>query len=384
MRKAHLRSTLTSTRTSRPWPNALKQISEATESLVAAAATRVVAVDGRDRVNASGFIFAPGIVVTAEEALDRDDDIEITFADGKTASATLVGRDSSTDIAVLRYDAAVAAEAFAIAPTPKAGGLVVAVGRSGKTTTAAFGAIAAVGDSWRSMEGGLIDVFLRIDVALTYAAEGGALVDVDGRLVGMPVFGPRRRVIAIPGATIKRIVDQILAKGSISRGYVGVGVQPVNLETSGEKSARGAVVVSLDKTGPAKSAGILLGDILERWDGEPLGGPRGLVDRLGPDSVGRKVTLGIVRGGKNHRPLLDGSGAAEELSDRRSEPGAGADRDRLLPGRPGPPRPVGRRNRPLPRFPRRRQPGDGRPPRHRPSRRALPRRPSLHRGPSRP
>jgi len=280
--------------------NILKQFSEATESLVAAAAARVVSVDGRDRRGSSGLIYARGIVVTAEEALERDDAIEITLPDGKTTSATLVGRDSSTDIAVLRYDASDAPEALAIAPAPKAGGLVVAVGRSGKTTTAALGSIGAVGDSWRSMEGGLIDTFLRVDVGLTATAEGGALVDTDGRLVGMPVFGPRGRVIAIPGATIKRIVDQIVAKGSISRGYVGVGVQPVNLGEAGDKPSRGAVVVSLDKNGPAKAAGILLGDILERWDGEPLGGPRGLVDRLGPDSVGRKISLGIVRGGKNH------------------------------------------------------------------------------------
>src|SRR5262245_36824478 len=112
--------------------NILKQLSDATEALVAAASARVVAVDGRDRTNSSGFVYAPGIVVTAEEALERDDGIEITLADGKTVSATLVGRDSSTDIAVLRYDAADSVEPFAIAAAPKAGGFVVAVGRGNK------------------------------------------------------------------------------------------------------------------------------------------------------------------------------------------------------------------------------------------------------------
>lgn len=270
----------------------LKGFSDAVSSTVEATATRIVAVHGRDWGGSSGIIVKPGVAVTAEEALDRDEEIELTLPDGGKVKATLAGRDPSTDVAVLRFESRADLEAPTPAPQVKAGSLVISVGRREGGPIAALGIVAFAGEAWRSSQGGEIDALIRADLALPRQSEGGALVDAEGNLIGMAVFGPRRRVLAIPTATLLRAAERILAHGSVARGYVGVGVQPVK---AGD--GRAAIVVSLDPEGPAQKAGVLLGDILQSWNGETISGPRGLVNRLGPDSVGATVELGLVRGG---------------------------------------------------------------------------------------
>jgi S1-C subfamily serine protease len=136
---------------------------------------------------------------------------------------------------------------------------------------------------------------------LSPAAEGGALVDTRGRVVGMAVLGPRRRVLAIPTATIDRAVDQLLAKGHVFRGYLGAGLQPVRLaRPAGDApygGGRGILVVSLDPDGPTASAGLMVGDIVTAWNGTPVDRVREVMRLLGPDSVGQAVDLGVLRGG---------------------------------------------------------------------------------------
>jgi S1-C subfamily serine protease len=270
----------------------LVQLSEGLEELVKTVSTRVVAVHGRDRLTSSGLIIQRGVVVTAEETVERDDDLRIGLPDGQSVPATLAGRDPSTDVAVLRYEAAEGPDPLPVAPAAGAGAMVVAVGRA-MSVSAGLGILASVGEAWRSSLGGMIDARIRVDLALSRSAEGGALVDVQGRLVGMPVFGPWRRVIAIPASTILRTAERILSHGSVSRGYVGIGVQPVDID-----DGRASIITSVDPGGPAGKAGFLLGDIVTRWNGEALRGPRALVDHLGPESVGTEVELGIQRAGK--------------------------------------------------------------------------------------
>ena len=274
--------------------NAFKALSDATAAIVDGVAANLVSVHGRAWGGSSGIVVKPGIAVTAEEALDKDDDIEITRPDGKRVPATLVGRDSSTDVAVLRFEGGGPTTPI-VAAQPKTGSLMIAVGRGPSGPLAALGMVAFVGDAWRSSEGGEIDAMIRLNVNLPRPSEGGALVDADGALIGMAAFGPRRRVIAIPTATVLRSVDRIVEHGTVVRGYVGVGVQPVE---AGGEGKRAAMVVGLDDDGPAKRAGLLLGDILMTWNGEPIAGARGLVSRLGPDSVGKTIEIGVVRAGK--------------------------------------------------------------------------------------
>jgi S1-C subfamily serine protease len=273
----------------------LRDFSDATASLVESASRSVVAVHGREWGQAAGIILKPGVIVTAEEALDKDDEIEVTLPDGARAKATLAGRDPSTDVAVLRVEGNAAAEPPAAAAVPRPGSLVLSLGRSGADSIVALGVIAHAGPAWRSSQGGEIERMIQVDIRLARAAEGGPLIDAAGGLVGMAVFGPRRRVIAIPQATIVRAAEQILAHGSVSRGYIGVSVQSVRVE--GGDEGRGAMVVGLDPEGPAKQAGLLLGDIILTWDGEAVSGTRSVVHRLGPGTVGQSVRLGLSRGG---------------------------------------------------------------------------------------
>ena len=284
-------------------PQAALQLSHHFASIVAAASRSVVAVHGRGRRPSSGIIWQPGLVVSAEETVERDAEITLTLPDGSRVEASLAGRDSSTDIAVLRFAGAATAAstpfvANAIAADVRPGHLAVAVGRADGDVLAALGIVSLAGPAWRSSAGGLIDARLRIDARLPVAAEGGALVTADGALIGMSVFGPRSSVLAIPTATIERTVQAIKDRGHIARGYLGVALQRVPIPAGeGAETRRAAMVVSLDPTGPAKTAGILQGDIIVGFAGVPVTGLRSLYQRLGPDMVGQRLSVELIRAG---------------------------------------------------------------------------------------
>lgn len=269
----------------------LTMFSDSLAALTERAAAGVVGVRGGGRWPTSGILWRPGIVVTAEEALERDDGIEIVAADGTKHAATLVGRDPSTDVAVLRVDGlSQPAAALGDASRLRAGNIVLAVGRHELGAVAASGIVAVAGGAWHSRRGGTIDHFIRLDLRLAPAAEGGALVSTKGEVLGMAVTGPRRRALAIPRSTIDRVTDQLLAKGRIPRGYLGAGLRPV-------AQPAGVLAISLDPEGPAAKAGLLVGDIVTSWNGQPVTRVREVMHYLTPESVGSKVELGLVRGG---------------------------------------------------------------------------------------
>ncbi|MBV9970765.1 MAG: serine protease, partial [Xanthobacteraceae bacterium] len=223
-------------------------------------------------------------------------ELALTLADGRRVEATLVGRDPSTDIAVLRFAGETPSIARGSVTELRPGHVAIAVGRAGADVIAAFGIVALAGGPWHSSHGGKIDARLRFDLRLTPSAEGGALVTPDGQLIGMAVYGPRRRVLAIPAATIARVVATIKDKGHVARGYLGVSLQSVPVR-EGDHHRRGAMVVTIDPAGPAHAGGLKQGDIIVAVDGEPVSGVRGVYQRLGPDSVGRRATIELLRAG---------------------------------------------------------------------------------------
>jgi S1-C subfamily serine protease len=163
--------------------------------------------------------------------------------------------------------------------------------------------VATAAGPWQSMRGGSIDSLLRIDMRLDPRAEGGMVVDAEGALLGMPVFGPRRRTLVIPMATIERVAPKLLAEGRIRRGYLGLGLQPIRLDealaqANGLPGRRGIMVISLDPSGPARAGGVHVGDIIISVDGEAVAGMRGLHARLTPESVGKAAVLKVVRAGQ--------------------------------------------------------------------------------------
>jgi S1-C subfamily serine protease len=278
--------------------NPLAAFSDHAAQHVEHVAASVVAVHGGGRRSTSGVHWRSGIIVTAEEALERDEDLKLTLPGGRLVEAALVGRDPTTDVAVLRFQPdGLATAQTADAALLRAGHVVLAVGSHQGAPLAALGMVAVAGGPWHSLRGGTIDSLIRLDLSLTSAAEGGALIDAQGRVAGMAVLGPRRRALAIPTATIDRAVDQLLAKGHVFRGYLGAGLQPVRLPTGAQPGGRGILVVSTDPEGPAARAGLLVGDIVTAWDGKPVDRVREVMRALGPDSVGQTVDLGLLRGG---------------------------------------------------------------------------------------
>ena len=205
-----------------------------------------------------------------------------------------VGRDPSTDVALLRIDQADLAPVSLTPAFPTAGMLAIAVGASGGTPTAALGLVSRSAGSWRSLRGGEIDARIDLDLGLPRGAEGGLVFDAESRAIGMAVFGPRRRVLVIPATTIERVAAKLESHGRILRGYLGVGLHPVTVEGSEES---GAMIMTIDPKGPANAAGVLQGDIIVTWNGEPVRYIRSLLRTLGPDSVGQEVALGLKRGG---------------------------------------------------------------------------------------
>src|SRR5258708_3623173 len=239
--------------------------------------------------------------------------IAVTLTHGQRLAASLVGSDPSTDVAVLRSrpdgpPVAQPGAAAALRPGP----LVLPIGRHEGGPIASHGVAGFVGGAWQSQRGGTIDHLLRLDLNLSPAAEGGALVDTAGRVLGMTVLGPRRRALAIPASTVDRAVDQLLAKGHVARGYLGAGLQRVRV--GGDAGERGVLVVAIDPGGPAARAGLLVGDVITRWNGAAVTRVREIMRLLSTDSVDTAVGLRPVPGGppptpglsSRHRPPRDG------------------------------------------------------------------------------
>lgn len=283
----------------------LAALSDDLATAVERAGRSVVAIHARRRIPSSGLVWRPGVVVTASHTVTRDEDISLTLPDGSTAPATLAGRDETTDLAVLRTDAAgllpaERAETSAL----RAGNLVLAVGRPGAALTASLGVVSAVGAEWRTWQGGRIDRFVRLDLAIYDGFSGGPLVEAGGRVLGINTSGLARGMpLTIPASTVDRVADQILAGGRLGRGYLGLASQAVRLPEALRQALKltgdfGLVVVNVEPGGPAERGGVLLGDILVALDGMPVTDPRDVLAALTPERVGQAIKARVLRGGQ--------------------------------------------------------------------------------------
>lgn len=265
----------------------------------------VVAIHARHRVPSSGIHWEKGVAVAADHTVKRDEDIQISLPDGRTVAATLAGRDPSTDIAVLKFDdGRLAPPEVGDSSSLRVGNLVLAVSRTeGNHLGASFGAISAAGGAWRTWRGGQIDQFLRLDVAIYVGFSGSALVDPQGRVVGLNTSGLARGLaMAIPPSTVNRVVQDLLSKGHVSRGFLGIGMHPVRLpedlrERLKLSAETGAILVSVEPDGPAGQAGLMLGDVLLALDGQPIRDTDDIQAHLGPENIGKAVAASVLRGG---------------------------------------------------------------------------------------
>ena len=263
------------------------------------AARAVVGVNGRRRFGSTGVHWRPGLVVTADHTVEMDEDVTISTGDGRTLAATVAGRDPAIDLAILRVDAAGLTVADIVATPPRVGHIVLAVGRGPR---ASWGVISAVGDGARRRP--TAGELLSLDLTLYPGFSGGPLVDARGHVVGVTTSGAERHLqVAIPAATVDRMVDELLRRGHLPRAYFGVGTQQVQLgETLRARLATeqrtAVIVVDVQPESPAARAGLLVGDIIVALGGTPVGEPTDLRAVLRPQRVGETLAVSVVRGGE--------------------------------------------------------------------------------------
>jgi len=269
----------------------------------------VVAVNARWRNASSGVIWRNGVIVTADHTIRREEEIRVTLPDGRSAAAELAGRDPGTDVAVLKVELADAPIARPSAPDSiKTGNLALAIGRSEQTgVNAAMGVVSNASGPWHTWRGGKLDRFLRLDIGLYPGISGAAVVDAEGKLIGVATAGlSRTSLLAIPAATIDRVTDELLRQGHIARGYLGVGLQPIPLpehlrtklkSAKGGLAEGGLIVLSVEPDGPAGQAGVLIGDVLVTLDGTSVMGTDDVQEFLSGDRVGKELTASLLRGG---------------------------------------------------------------------------------------
>jgi len=279
----------------------LQDLSQGMAGLVEQSDAKVVRVDARQRLSGSGVIWsAEGLIVTSNHVVEREDQIQIGLADGKTLDATLVGRDPGADIALLRVNASgLSAATWVDGGELKVGHLLLALGRPGNRIQATLGIASALGGQWRTPAGGEIDHYLQTDVVMYPGFSGGPLVAADGRFAGVNTSALVRGVsMAIPSATIQKVVETLVAHGHVPRGYLGIGIQPVRLAATlqtlvGQET--GLMVMSVESE---SQANLVQGDVLVKLDGAPIRHVDELQVLLSGDRVGKTVEGQVIRGGQ--------------------------------------------------------------------------------------
>src|SRR5579872_5321067 len=205
----------------------LGQFSNALAARAEAAKNVVVAIRLARERHVTGLLWQSGVVVTSEQALPRRDEFEFVAPNGAILSATVAGRDSSTNIAILKPAAPVASPAIA-AGEARTGAVALAIGADGTGgASARLGLVNLAGPEWHSRRGGLIDRRIVLDIELASREEGGPVFDAAGLCLGMSTFGPRGKVIVIPHATLARVVPQLIKEGHVARGWLGVALHAV-------------------------------------------------------------------------------------------------------------------------------------------------------------
>ena len=276
----------------------LLDLSDQLAAAVQRAGQSVVAVHGRPRVASTGIHWRPGLIVTANHTLQADEDLTVTSPAGESARVTVVGRDPSLDIAILRAnDSAVPVADVGDSDAVRVGHMVLALGAGPR---ASWGVISAIGAA--SSRGAESDVF-SLDLRLYPGFSGGPLVDARGSVVGVNTSGASRHLhLAIPANAVNRVVDAVVRHGRVPHAYLGVSTQQIPLpEGVGAGGAAGrdrAVIVVEVQPGSPAAAGLLVGDVILSLDGVAITDPLDLRGALRPERIGQRVTASVLRAGR--------------------------------------------------------------------------------------
>jgi len=285
---------------------AFQQLSDALAATIEAVSPGVVRVEARRRLPATGIVWTrDGIIVTAHHVIERDDNIRLGLHGGETVTAALVGRDPTTDLAVLRATTQELIPPVWAEPDGallRLGHLALALGRPGRSVQATLGMVSVRGESWRTPAGGFMDHYMQTDIVMYPGFSGGPLVNAAGQVVGLNSSALLRGLsLTVPVATVRRVVEVLLAHGKIRRGYLGVSTQAVRLPAILQEPLQqetGLLVMTVEPNSPAEQGGLLLGDVLVAMDGTPVRHPDDLLTCLSADRIQAAVLVRLVRGGQ--------------------------------------------------------------------------------------
>ena len=305
--------------------NPLVVLSNAMADAVERAGSATVMVNARRRMPASGVLYAPSLVLTADHVVETDDEIKVGLPNGEEVSATLAGRDPGSDLALLRLASSVSETATPVTGETRVGQLALALGRpSSSGIQASLGIVSAIGSAVRVIrEGGpehaghpwgrhrhkgktsqVAEQFIRTDAIPYPGFSGGPLIDANGHIIGLNTSGLVRGMsLAIPVARAWQIAASLDQHGSVKRGYLGIRSQPVPLTADlqsalGREQATGLLLIWVEEGSPAAKGGLLVGDTLVGLAGDPVSDPEELQISLSGDVVGQPTEIEVLRGGK--------------------------------------------------------------------------------------
>jgi serine protease Do len=287
---------------------------------------------GKEVITGQGsgfFITQDGYAVTNNHVVQNAENVTVTSDDGKTFTAKVIGTDTRTDLALIKVDGDNFPYVKLADGAPRVGDWVLAVGNPfglGGTVTA--GIVSARG---RDIGAGPYDDFIQIDAPVNKGNSGGPTFDVDGNVIGVntAIFSPSGGSVgiafAIPAETVKNVIAQLRDKGSVTRGWIGVQIQPVTpdiAESMGLKQATGALVSEPQVNSPASQAGIQSGDVITTVNDTPVHDARELARRIGTMAPGTSVKLGVIHQGQDKTLTLTlGTLPAEKQADNTPNPG---------------------------------------------------------------
>jgi S1-C subfamily serine protease len=280
--------------------NSLVKLSDALVESVRLARPLVAAIAVAGHRMRSGTLWGKDVVVASEQRFPDLKSANVRLADGTVLAARVAGRDPGTNVVAFKLDGT-PDPAWVRAAEPQPGALALALGADEGGVSVRLGAIRSVGPSWHSRAGGRIDRRITLDIGLARGEEGGPVLDPGGHLLGISTLGPRGRVLVIPVSTVEAVLEPLLSKGRVDRGWLGLALQPVLVPEALQAEAgrdRGLMIMGVAKDGPAAQAGLHAGDILVMVAGESVTSPAALATHLGPDSVGRQIELRVIRADK--------------------------------------------------------------------------------------
>ena len=284
----------------------LSGLSQALTDLVEKSVTGVVAVKAAPYRVVSGVCLSEDTVAVANHTLRREGRVSVQKADGSEGQATILGRDPGIDVAILKTENLLQTPLGpAQTDTFKAGMLATVVGLTiDAGPTASLGILGAVGGPRRTWRGGSLHQFLRLDVNLYPSQSGAAVVDAEGKLIGLATPGLlRHSAVAVPVQTLRALTEELEKQGRVRQGYIGVGLQPVAIlpklrEKLGTSAETGLIVLTVEADSPAEKAGILIGDVLTKIGENTVTQVEDVQHVLRGDNVGRELKIVLLRGGE--------------------------------------------------------------------------------------